>query len=175
MVLFINATICGLECRHLGYPIPDHESAFELLTLLVADGWIVQEAFVVDGPDRLKVPVEAFDGQPIQIHIHSLQRQWQRLLSDQPIPPNTLNNQQLKSWYMQLDAYYAELIEHLDKIISLVELRKDRLATYPNKLLCLQLVTYYNVLLTSNRRMRNQTRKSRQTNKNRLGKLKTDR
>ncbi|GAB4054335.1 hypothetical protein [Spirosoma litoris] len=168
MILFINGIIYGIQCSHLGYSVPNHESAFELLTQLVADGWMVQEAVIVDRQERFKVPIEAFDGQPILAHISNLQQQWHQLLSQQPTPSYKPDNQELKGWYIQLENYYEQLIGHLETTILLA---KARLVTYPDKSLRIQFQKQYNTFLASNRRMRDQTRKSRQLNSYQLKKL----
>lgn len=171
MILFINGINDGISCTDVGFWVSDHESAFELLTQLVADNWILEEATVVDGADRLSVPIEAFDGQPIQVHIRALQQQWQQLLSSQPLPPGRLTDQQLKSWYIQLDAYYDDMLIHLGKMISMLEIRKTLLATHSDEFIKTRLGRQYKALLETNRRMFKQTKASRQKNKLRLSKI----
>jgi hypothetical protein len=171
MVLFLNGISGGVQCTNVGYWIKDHESAFELLTNLVADNWTLQEVTVVDGTDHMSVPVEVFDGQPIQVHIRALQREWQQLLSDHPVPENTLNKQQLKDWYTQLEAYYDDMLTYLGKMISILELRKARLTTQRNESLRLRLGQQYDLLLQTNRRMYKQTKGNRLKNKKRLNNL----
>ena len=171
MILFVDGMTNGISCTHVGFWISNHESAFELLTQLVADNWVIQEATVVDGIDRLSVPVEAFDGQPIQIHIRALQRQWQQILSSQPLPPTMLTNQQLKNWYIQLDAYYDDMLNHLGKMISILEMRKTLLATHSDEFIRLRLGRQYKDMLATNRRMFKQTKANRQKNRLRLNQI----
>ncbi|GAB4044267.1 hypothetical protein [Spirosoma jeollabukense] len=171
MILFVNGINDGILCTDVGFWISNHESAFELLTQLVADDWILLEATVVDGADRLSVPVEAFDGQPIQVHIQALQQQWQLLLPSQPLPPSRLSDQQLKNWYIQLDAYYEDMLTHLGKMISLLEMRKTLLTSHSDEFIKTRLDRQYKAMLATNRRMFKQTKESRQKNKLRLNQI----
>ncbi|SFC87915.1 hypothetical protein [Spirosoma endophyticum] len=171
MILFVNGVNDGISCTDVGFWVSDHESAFEQLTQLVADDWVLQEATVVDGADRLTVPIDAFDGQPIQVHIRALQRQWQLLLSSQPLPPNRLCDQQLKSWYMQLEAYYDDMLTYLGKMISMLEMRKTLLATYSDEFIKTRLGRQCKALLDINRRMFKQIKASRQKNRLRLSQI----
>jgi hypothetical protein len=174
MILFVDGISDGISCTDIGFWISDHESAFELLTQLVADNWVLQEATIIDGPDRLSVPVEAFDGQPIRVHIRTLQRQWQLILSNQPLPPNTLTSQQLKQWHIQLDAYYEDMLTHLGKMISILEMKKTLLATHSDEYIRLRLGRVYKSMLATNRRMFKQTKVNRQKNRLRMNQNKNE-
>ncbi len=172
MMLFLNATSQhDVECTNLGYWVKDHESAFEILTQLVADNWILQNATISDQYDRMVVPVEVFDGQPIQVHIQALQQQWQQILSNPPVQSANTDKQRLKDWYTQLDGYYESMLAHLEKMVLLLEIRKSRLAARRNEMTKHRLRDQYDLLLDNNRKMHKQTEVDRQKNRNRLTKL----
>ena len=172
MILFFSGISREVQCNHVGYPINDYESAFELLTQLVADGWILQKAVIVDETGSMSVPLEAFDGQPIQEHIRSLQQQWQLILSPGPAPVNSPAKQRIKDWHVQMDAYYDNMISYLEKMILLIGIQQTRIAMYPNESVRIQMKNQYDRLLSNNRLMYKQAKKSRQQNDNRLNKLK---
>lgn len=179
MLLFVNGIYKGVKCAHVGYWISDYESAFELLTKLVTDNWALQEATIVDGRNRLEVPIKAIDGEPIQAHIRTLQRQWQFILNSRDStltdPLSVLTQNQLKNWYLHLDAYYVDMLDHLEKMITSLEKRKSLLLIIPsNESLRLLVNDQYDSLLKSNKRMYRKTRKDRQENIIRLQRINND-
>ena len=172
MMLFVNAiTLEDVECTNLGYWVGDHESAFEILTKLVAEGWVLTEATIMDGSDRMAVPTEVFDGQPIQVHIQALQQQWQQILTNQPVLAAATGMQRLKEWYTQLDSYYETMLVHLEKMVFLLEFRRGRSLNRRNGALRKRLDDQYDTLLTTNRKMYRQTKIDSQKNRERLAKL----
>ena len=171
MMLFVDGISGGIHCTNVGYWIQDYESAFELLTQLVTDDWTLLEAVIADGYDRITVPVEAFDGQPIQIHIHALQQQWNQILSTKPVLTGQYDKQNVKDWYRQLDTYYDGLLIYLGKMIFLVETKKHKLTAKRDKELVQLLSNQYTVMLDRNRKMYQQTAESRRKNSQRLREL----
>ncbi|SOD97075.1 hypothetical protein [Spirosoma fluviale] len=180
MLLFINGIYEGVECAHVGYWVDDYELAFELLTQLVTDNWILQEATIVDGQDRLDVPIKAIDGEPIQAHIRMLQRQWELILNnsgnnDQTNSSIALRQQQFISWHLHLDAYYDDMLLHLEKMIVSLEKRKSlMLISQSNESLRLLMNDQYDSLLKSNKRMYRKTKLNRQKNMIRLQQINND-
>ncbi|ADB41193.1 hypothetical protein [Spirosoma linguale] len=179
MLLFVNGIYEGVECDHVGYWINDYESAFELLTQLVSNNWILQEATITDGLDRLPVPLEAIDGQPMQAHIRTLQHQWQSILnttkSIQANPSDIPTQHHLKNWYLHLDAYYDGMLVHLRRMILSLETSKSLLLTgQVNESVRLLVNDQYDSLLKSNRRMYRQTKEERQKNTIRLQKIENE-
>ncbi|MCK8490913.1 hypothetical protein M0L20_03555 [Spirosoma sp. RP8] len=171
MMLFINGTSRGIQCSNLGYWVKDYESAFETLTQLVAEQWTLQEATIVDEHNRMSIPVEAFDGQPIQVHIHTLQQQWNRILFAKPELLELSDEQWLKNHFTQLDTYYKDMLTHLEKMIVLYEIRKTKLNVMRDKDLRTRVRAQYDLLLEGNKRMYKQIRNSRQKNQIRLNRF----
>lgn len=171
MMLFVDGVSSGIECPNVGYWIEDYESAFELLTGLVADEWILRYAVIVDNGDALEVPLEAFDGQPIRIHIHALQQEWDRLLSEKPERSNQFSGLRLKNHFLRLDEYYVGLLKHLEKMIFLLEIDKNKIERKQDKELRLRLVNQFTLRLDINRRMYQHTKEDRQNNLLRLAML----
>ncbi|GAB4035652.1 hypothetical protein [Spirosoma jeollabukense] len=172
MILFFSGISGEVQCNHVGYPIANYESAFELLTQLVAEGWILQEAVIIDGTGRIAIPVEAFDGQPIQAHISALQQEWQLILAPQSVPGKPPVKQRMNDWHAQMELYYDNMIGYLEKMISLIGVQQARMATYPNESVRIHVKDQYEKLLTSSRYMHEQAKKSRERNGTRLNKLK---
>ncbi len=171
-MLFVDATSSeDIDCTNLGYWVDDHESAFEILTKLVADRWVLKNATVMDGHDRMAVPIDVFDGQPILVHIQALQQQWQQILTSQPSIPADSANQRLKGWYGQLDSYYEHMLTHLKKMVLLLEVRKVRSENRHNEPFKRRLNEKYDKLLTTNRKMYAQTKIDSQKNRERLSGL----
>lgn len=171
MLLIVNGIYRGVECPHVGYWINDYESAFELLTQLVTDNWILQDATIMDGLDRLVVPINAIDGEPILAHVRTLQRQWQLILtnSGQSAPSHTLTAQQFRNWHIHLDAYYDDMLQHLTKMIAMLEKKKSLLlARQSDESLRSLANKQYNSLLKSNKRMYRKTQEDRKKNRMRL-------
>ena len=168
MLLFFDGINQGQQCTHVGHWVKNYESAFERLTELVAQEWLLQRAVIVDGYDRIRVPVEAFDGQPIEVHIRSLQREWQRILLARSATYEGLTKPQLRDWYHQLDAYYEDMLAHLEKMILLLELRKTRLEVKRSEAVRSRLTRQYNNLLSGHKRMHKQTKTSQRINRRRI-------
>lgn len=172
MILFFSGTSGEVQCMHVGYPISNYESAFELLTQLVADGWILQEAVIIDGTGRTNITVEAFDGQSIQEDIRALQQQWQLILSPQPGPDKPPVKQRIREWHAQMEVYYDNMISYLEKMISLIGVQQARMATCSNESVRIHVKDQYERLLTHSRYMHKQAKESRELNVTRLNKLK---
>lgn len=149
----------------------DYESAFEQLTQLVTGDWTLLKATITDGYDRITVPVEAFDGQPIQVHIHALQQQWNQILQAKPVLSGQVGKPQIKDWYRQLDTYYDGLLNHLGKMIFLIETKKRRLMAKGDRELVIWLNRQFALQLDSNRRMYQQTASNREKIRQRLREL----
>lgn len=167
-MLFVNGISRGIYCNHVGYWVKDDESAFELLSQLVADEWTLEDAVITDGTHRVHVPVEAFDGQPILVHVRALQQEWNQLLVARPRPVNLNSRLHLKDWHLQLDTYYSLLLNHLGKMIFLLNARQHVLTTRYDQAMKLRLSRQFALLLHTNRRMYQQTEKYRQQNLLRL-------
>lgn len=174
MILFFSGTSEGIQCMHVGYPITDYESAFELLTQLVADRWILEEAVIIDETSRMDIPLEAFDGQPIQEHIRSLQQQWQRILSPLPVPNKPPVKQRMKDWHVQMEVYYDNMISYLEKMMSLLNIQQARIAACPKESVRIHINDHYERLLNNSRYMHKQAKESRERNGTRLNNLKKD-
>lgn len=174
MMLFVDGISRGVHCTNVGYWVQDYESAFELLTQLVSDDWTLLQAAITDGYDRITVPVEAFDGQPIQVHIHALQQQWNQILSDKPVLSDQLGTPQFKNWYRQLDTYYDALLTYLGKMIFLIEAKKRKLITKRDPELVTRLSRQYALQLDHNRRMYQKTTESRRKNRQRLQEMEAE-
>ncbi|GAB4044957.1 hypothetical protein [Spirosoma jeollabukense] len=59
----------------------DLASSLDMLSALVRQGWQLLRVQLVDSPDSaIWLPVEAFDGAPIQESMNWLQQQWEELL-----------------------------------------------------------------------------------------------
>lgn len=170
-MLFIDGIRKGIQYENVNYWIQDYEAAFELLTQLVADHWTLEYAIIVDNGDCLAVPIEAFDGQPIGVHIHALQQEWNQALLVRPDRLSPFNQSRFKSWFLQLDAYYSNLLVHLEKMILSIETRKRKLATERNEKLKHFLSYSYDLRLQTNQRLYQQTKKDHQKNQQRLQEL----
>ncbi|MFC5411519.1 hypothetical protein ACFPMF_19520 [Larkinella bovis] len=55
-------------------------AVLEILNLYVQDGYEVLSAFLIDSSGCLRLPVEAFDGQPIWRPLQQLKLEWQHVL-----------------------------------------------------------------------------------------------
>ena len=120
-MLLIDGISRGVRCENVSCVIQDYESAFELLTQLVIEDWILEYAVIVDNGDSIAIPVEAFDGQPIQVHIQALQQEWKQILSARPKPFNQLGNTQLNSHFRRSDTDSGcVLSSYLEKMIFLL-------------------------------------------------------
>ncbi|RRB07726.1 hypothetical protein [Larkinella rosea] len=59
---------------------PSIGAVLELLNLYVQDGYEVLSAFLIDSSSCLRLPPEAFDGQPIWRPMLQLKLEWQQVL-----------------------------------------------------------------------------------------------
>jgi uncharacterized protein (UPF0262 family) len=175
MMLFVDGIIQGVYHPNIGYLITSYEAAFEQLTQLVAEGWGLEYAIIIDEGNTITLPVEAFDGQPIEVHIATLQQQWAQLLREAPDKTSTRLassrssiRERLKDHLLSLDAYYARLLIHLEKMIFMLEVRKAKLARKHSETMRTKLSQQYDSLLGSNRRIYSSTLESRTRNAYRI-------
>lgn len=166
MMLFIDGISKGIYHENVGYYIQDYESAFDRLTQLVSDDWILEFAIIMDDGQGVTLPVEAFDGQPMLKDIRALQQQWNELLSVQPAQRASLPLQ--KDRYLQLDAYYGGLLAYLGKLIFLRRNRLSALQGSQNELLHSRLISQRQRLLDSTSYLYEQTVEHRYQNWQRL-------
>ena len=167
-MLFIDGVKQGVSYKNVGYWIQSYESAFETLTQLVVDQWALTTAILVDEGDCISLPVEAFDGQPIQGHLAGLELEWTQLLATKPSQACKSSEGRLKDWFLQLDAYHGRLLSHLEHVILLLEAHKRTALTRRNDALKRVLIRQYDCQLALNMRMYQQTQKDRQINQQRL-------
>lgn len=155
MMLFIDGTHAGVYRENVGYHIQNYESGFDLLTHLVIDHWTLESAIIVDNGDCVSLPVAAFDGQSVRKHIITLQQQWNELLSVKPVRPSPLP--QLRSWYLQLDTHYGELLTRLVKLIFVWRNRINTLENRQNEPFSSSLINQYQLKLENASRIYQQT------------------
>ncbi|WP_157634855.1 hypothetical protein [Spirosoma panaciterrae] len=171
MMLLIDGMYKGGHYENVTHWVQSYESAFERLTQLVANQWTLTTILLVDNGDCMYLPAEAFDGQPIQIHIETLQQEWTQLLSAKPCMQARSGELRLRDWYLQLDEYYADLLDHLKKMIVLLESRKVKVSMSRNERLKEALSRGCDYRLELNKKLFIQTQKDRQKNHQRLQKL----
>lgn len=171
MMLVVNGIIRGIQCPDIVFWVNDYESAFELLTQLVADQWTLRQATLIDGMERMPLPTEAFDGQAFRAPVKSLEQQWKQILSTQSTPSTALGKYRLKDWHCRLDVYYGQQLTQLQTTGLALREKLTRLVALQNPSLRLRLWDQYNRLLESNQRMLSQTVVNRQRNQDRLAKL----
>ncbi|RZK37675.1 MAG: hypothetical protein EOO61_08685 [Hymenobacter sp.] len=82
MILVLDAIDPNGNTRRFATEIPTLESSFDFLSTLVSKGNILLKAYVKDGKQRYELPVEAFDGLPLAVGIHTLQEEWQAILTN---------------------------------------------------------------------------------------------
>lgn len=171
MMLVVNGINRGIQCPNIVFWVKDYESAFELLTQLVTNQWILQRVILTDGYKQVLLPVEAFDGQSFRAPMKALQQQWQQILSGQSTLSTALGKYRLKDWHCRLEVYYDQQFTQLQTIGLALEKKLARLFTLQNQPLTLRLREQYSRLLESNQRMLSQTAVNRQKNQDRLAKL----
>lgn len=171
MMLFVDGTNLGILCRDVSFWVKNHEAAFDLLNQLVAEDWVLERATIIDGLDRISLPVQAFDGQSIAFHIATMQRQWQQILARQPMVVDPVDEENIISWLHQLNAYYDDMVIHLQKMVFLLEVRKANLGKRINDKYTPKLNQQIESLLEINKRMFKETKRYQQQNRKRLSKL----
>jgi hypothetical protein len=171
MMLFVDGTNMGIFCRDISFWVKNHESAFDLLNQLVGEEWVLERATIVDGLDRISLPVQAFDGQSITFHITAMQRQWQQILARQPLVIYPVDEKNIISWLHQLDSYYDDLMTHLQKMVLLLEMRKANLGKRANDTFRPRINEQIESLIEINERMFRETKRYQQQNRKRLSKL----
>ena len=171
MVLVIDAICQGVQCTNLTYLPKDYESAFEELTSLVAAGWTLKRAVLIDGNSRIELPVSVFDGESFRNPMQRLQEQWQQLLQDWPKPDLTPNAHRLKDWHCELIIYYQQQLNLLKVMIVYLEGALDKVGTKPKSDANFRLGKQYDSLLLSQKRLLVQTEAHYQRALTRLNQL----
>ena len=172
MMLFIDGIYQGVTCTNLMYWKQDYESAFEELTDMVANGWVLEHVWLADGPSRVELPVSAFDGESLREPIQQLQQQWRDLLQDKPVPIAGPSNQRLIDWHHQLITYYQRQLTLLNTMILCLEKGITNVAAKQrNPDLRLRVIRQYDFLLTTQKRLLKQTEGNHQRALNRLERL----
>jgi hypothetical protein len=168
MMLFIDGIHGGIRYENVGYYVHSYESAFNLLTQLVVDDWLLEFALIVDNGDCMTLPVEAFDGQPTENHLLALEEQWNEALTAKPAPAQPICLCDLKDHYTQLDTYYGDLLAYLEKLISFQRTKLNELNSGQNRSSQSQLISHYQQLLENTLHYYNQTVGQQQQNWQRL-------
>lgn len=145
MMLIIDGVHAGVYRENVGYHIPDYESGFDLLTHLVLDHWTLESAIIADEDNCVSLPIGAFDGQFIRRHIIALQQQWNELLRVKPALSSPLPR--LKSWHLQLDTHYGELLTRLEKLIFVWRIRINKLENRQDEPFSCDLINQYQLKL----------------------------
>jgi hypothetical protein len=168
MVLFVDGTNRGITCRDISFWVPNHEVAFELLNELVRDEWILERATIVDNLDRISLPVQAFDGQPVRAHIATIEQQWQLILASRSSGKKYNSKASQMGWLKQLDGYYENLILYLQKSVMLIEGRKSRLGNQPPNQYTPRINAQLDRMLAWNKRLNRDTRRAQLMNRRRI-------
>lgn len=171
MLLLVDGTNKGILCRDISLWVTNHESAFDLLNHLIRDGWVLKRATVIDGFDRVQLPIQAFDGQSVAAHMATMQHQWQQILARRSTDYKLKTSSTLLTWMHQLDAYYADLIQHLQKMGVLLEAGQAGMDERIRNTFAPELNAQIDSLIRMNRRMYREARRSQQKNRNRLRKI----
>lgn len=121
MILFIDGVCQEVPYTNLPYWQKDVETACEELTSLVAEGWTLERALLVDGHSRVELPVAVFDGQSFQKPIKRLQQQWQQILAKSPASaprqPMTWSVAEVLQRQIQREKHYIRrLIEAIGRL-----------------------------------------------------------
>lgn len=82
MMLVLDAIDPDGTIRRFATDLPTLEVSFDFLSSLVRKGTVLLKVYVKDGPQRVNLPVEAFDGMPFAVHMHTLQEDWQAILTE---------------------------------------------------------------------------------------------
>lgn len=67
--------------RNFSWWFPSIETAFDVLSTLCTKGQWLIKAELIDGLNRIVLPVEAFDGIALSPALNHLEREWQQLLN----------------------------------------------------------------------------------------------
>ncbi|GAB3903111.1 hypothetical protein GCM10028803_30970 [Larkinella knui] len=121
MVIVLNGIKNGVNWTNLTLSVKSHEAAFESLSTYVAKGLVLLDACLIDGDNRLELPIEVFDGQPFRWPLQQLQNEWELILGDRSVQVVQQNRQRAKDWDDLLIIYYEKQIDHFSRIIEQLE------------------------------------------------------
>ncbi len=157
MMLFIEAICQGVTCTNLTYWEKDYESAFEELTNLVAEGFILQRALLVDGRSRIELPVAVFDGQSFLKPLRQLEQQWHELIRQRPAPMAAPTHERLIDWHEQLIVYYQQQLGLIQTMILYIERGLRHVTQMRNPEMRIRIQRQYVVLLANQKRLLQRT------------------
>jgi len=128
----------------------DLEVVLELLNGLQARGEKITSAYLWDQNQRLSLPLEAFDGQPMELALQALKQQWEQVLSQpvasQPVEPSFREELlQKRLVYYQTRAHSFQQSND-----ALRELRQGVLDWFPRGQRKTKLLSRYERLITDN-------------------------
>ena len=174
IILFVKTTNRIYPNRHFVCQVNQLETAFEALTAIAATGDTIVEACLQEEGKRTRLPVEAFDGNPILGPIQELQYEWQSLLYQPQVSYPSFANQTIIELTLQrIDQYETRLAIYHSSLLKFEELllttqvqlsegtKKDRLSSR------------YRLLISQYSAYLSQLQTQRDWALNRLGQLKS--
>jgi hypothetical protein len=82
MTIYFSARTPKNELRQYNYSADHLEALIEAVNMIVNTGSTLISVYLKSEADVMTLlPVEAFDGSPIAIHLIQLQKSWERLLA----------------------------------------------------------------------------------------------
>ena len=119
MVLLLVVTESIVQRREFLCQLNTLETGFEFLSELVAQGYILLEAYLIEQGKFTSLPIEAFDGSPFQEPIEQLENQWTALL--ETVKTETIGiSLRTNSIEAQKLAFYEKLVVALEGRITQV-------------------------------------------------------
>lgn len=152
-------------------PVKDYFSAFDIVSRYVSTGFNLQDATLVDGNNRLELPIEVFEGQSFSELFGEMQQQWEEIFQEQPLHLATLDRQRYINWHRRLIVYYEQQINRTIKGILRLDKKQYKNKTLPNSSARLAMRQSYQSLLQSHNKRVTSLESARQKAVNILKKL----
>ncbi|GAB3906947.1 hypothetical protein GCM10028803_40150 [Larkinella knui] len=147
MILILNGTHEGTNWTNFMLSVIDYTSAFDRVASYVANGLVLENATLIEGGNRMELPIEAFDGQSFSGQFDKIQQQWEAIFDDRPLPLATLDKQRFVNWNRRLIDYYDQQINHTIKSILRLSKKLKRISSPPASAAKQEMAKQYSQLL----------------------------
>ncbi|GAB3255788.1 hypothetical protein GCM10027347_17170 [Larkinella harenae] len=129
MILIINGVFNGTNWTNLLLVVPDEVEALERLSSLNEKGVELVNATLINRNSRQELPIEVLHEQVRwNSQFAELQRQWESVLSEEPVARRVLGSQRFVNWTRRLIAYYDKQINLTSKEIVRVSKKMEMIS-----------------------------------------------
>lgn len=105
MTLYVTTLDLNNTQRDFDCGLISVETSFDFLNHIVARGYTLVNAYLLEESSRIALPVEAFDGLPTSEAIEALEREWQAVLANLPLAQSLHRQEMIELTRRRVNGY----------------------------------------------------------------------